>query len=79
MEEKAKEKQGESEVGHLMKMAWNVESVNDEKRSCGQVKNFKAAARRNGHEANRIDCYSRRGLRSSSYRYLHQRLLSIVP
>ena len=46
MEEKAKQKQGGSEVGHLMKMAWNVESVNDEKRPCGQVKNFKATARR---------------------------------
>ena len=39
MEEKTKQ-QGGSGVGDTMKMVWNVESVNDEKRSCGEVKNF---------------------------------------
>ena len=49
-----------------MKIAWNVGKVNNEKRSCGEVQNFKAAARCNGREAGRVDCYTRRGLRSSS-------------
>ena len=40
MEEKTKQKQGGSGVGDTMKIAWNVESVNDKKRSCGEVKNF---------------------------------------
>ena len=48
-----------------MKIAWNVGKVNNEKRSCGEVQNFKAAARCNGREAGRVDCYTRRGLRSS--------------
>ena len=59
MEEKTKQKQGGSGVGDTMKIAWNVGSVNDEKTS-------KAAARCNGREAGRVDCYTRRGLRSSS-------------
>ena len=40
MEEKTKQKQGGSGVGDTMKMAWNVGSVNDEKRPCAEVKNF---------------------------------------
>ena len=50
-----------------MKIAWNVGKVNNEKRSCGEVQNFKAAARCNGREAGRVDCYTRRGLKSSSF------------
>ena len=49
-----------------MKMAWNVESANDEKRSCSEVKNFKAVARCNGRETGKVDCYIWKGLRSSS-------------
>ena len=40
MEEKTKQEQGRSRVGDTMKLACNVESVNDEKRSCGEVKIF---------------------------------------
>ena len=40
MEEKTKQKQGRSGVGGTMKITWNVGSVNDEKRSCSEVKNF---------------------------------------
>ena len=40
MEEKTKQKQGGSGVGDTMKITWNVESANDEKRSCSEVKNF---------------------------------------
>ena len=40
MEEKTKQKQSGSGVEKTMKMAWNVGSVNDEKRSCGEVKDF---------------------------------------
>ena len=49
-----------------MKMAWNVGSANDEKRSCSEVKNFKAVARCNGRETGKVDCYIWKGLRSSS-------------
>ena len=40
MEEKTQQKQGGSRVGDTMKITWNVESVNNEKRSCSEVKNF---------------------------------------
>ena len=40
IEEKTKHKQGGSGVGGTMKITWNVGSVNDEKRSCSEVKNF---------------------------------------
>ena len=40
MEEKTKQKQGGSGAGDTMKMAWNVGSVNDEKRPYAEVKNF---------------------------------------
>ena len=40
MKEKTKQKQRGSGVGNTMKIAWNVGSVHDEKRSCGEVKNF---------------------------------------
>ena len=40
MGEKTKQKQGGSGVGDTMKKAWNVESVNDEKNPCGEVRNF---------------------------------------
>ena len=40
MEEKTKLKRGGTGVGYLMKVAWNVGSLNDEKRYCGEVKNF---------------------------------------
>ena len=40
MEQKTKQKQGGSGVGDTMKISWNVGSVNNEKRSCGEVKNF---------------------------------------
>ena len=36
MEEKTKQKQGESGV----QITWNAGRANDEKRSCGEVKNF---------------------------------------
>ena len=39
MEEKTKQKQGESGVEDIMQITWNAGSVNDEKRSCGEVKN----------------------------------------
>ena len=39
MEEKTKQKQGGSGVGDTMKITWNVGSVNDEKSSCGEVRN----------------------------------------
>ena len=42
MEEKTKQKQGGCRVGDTMKMEWNMGSVNDKKRSCGEAKNFKA-------------------------------------
>ena len=41
-------------------------SINGEKKSCDEVKNFKAAARRNEREAGRVDSNARRELRSSS-------------
>ena len=40
MEEKTKQKQGVSEEGDKTKVARNVESANDKKRYCGEVKNF---------------------------------------
>ena len=40
MGQKTKQKQGGSGVGDTMKISWNVGSVNNEKRSCGEVKNF---------------------------------------
>ena len=40
VEKKTKQKHGGIGVGNTTKMAWNVGSVNDEKRSCGEVKNF---------------------------------------
>ena len=40
MEEKIKQKRGECGVGDIMKMAPDVGSVNDEKKSCDEVKNF---------------------------------------
>ena len=39
MEEKTKQKQGESGVEDTMQITWNAGSVNDENRSCGEVKN----------------------------------------
>ena len=47
-------------------MALNVGSVDDEKRYYGEVKISKAANPCNGHEAGRVGCYTRKGLRSSS-------------
>ena len=40
MEEKIKQNQGGFGVGDTMKMAWDVGSINDEKKSCDEVKNF---------------------------------------
>ena len=40
MEEKIKEKRGGCGVGDITKMAWDVGSVNDEKKSWDEVKNF---------------------------------------
>ena len=40
MEEKTKQKQDGSGMGDTMQITWDVGSVNDEKRSCGEVKNF---------------------------------------
>ena len=40
MEEKITQKQGGCGVGDTMKMAWDVSGVNDEKKSCDEVKNF---------------------------------------
>ena len=42
MEMKNRQKQDGSGAGVTMKMTWNMGSVNDEKRSCGE--NFMAAA-----------------------------------
>ena len=39
MEEKIKQNRGGCGVGDTMKMAWDVGSVNDEKKSCDEVKN----------------------------------------
>ena len=66
MEEKTKQKQGGSGVGDIMKITWNVGSVNDKKRYHGEVKISKIADWCNGREAGRVDCYTRKGLRSSS-------------
>ena len=40
MEEKVKQKQSGCGVGDTMKMVWDVGSVNDEKKSCDEIKNF---------------------------------------
>ena len=39
MEDKTKQ-QGGSGVGYTLKITWNIGSVNDEKRSCSEVKNY---------------------------------------
>ena len=65
-EEKTKQKQGGSGVGDTMKITWNVGSVNDKKRYYGEVNISKTADWCNGREAGRVDCYTRKGLRSSS-------------
>ena len=67
MEEKTKQKQGESGVEDTMQITWNAGSVNDENRSCGEVKNVQGCCLVYGREAGRVDCYNRRGLRSSSF------------
>ena len=64
MEMKNRQKQDGSGAGVTMKMTWNMGSVNDEKRSCGE--NFMAAAQCNGCEEGRVDGYTRKRLRSSS-------------
>ena len=66
MEEKIKQKRGGCGVGDTMKMEWVAGSANDEKNSCDEAKNSKAAARCNGCEAGRADCDGKGGLRSSS-------------
>ena len=40
MEEKMKQNQGGCGVGDTMKTAWDVESVNDEDKSCDEVETF---------------------------------------
>ena len=40
MKEKIKQKRGGCRVGDTMKMAWDVGSINDKKKSCDDVKNF---------------------------------------
>ena len=40
MEEKIKQKRGGCGVGDTMKIAWDVGSVNGEKKSCDDVENF---------------------------------------
>ena len=40
IEDKTKQKQGGSGMGDTMNIVRNVGSVNDEKKSCGEVKNF---------------------------------------
>ena len=64
IEEKTKQKQSGKGVGDAMQITWNVGSINDEKKACGEMKNV--AARCNGSEAGRVDCYNTRGLKSSS-------------
>ena len=76
-------------MADIMKMAWNVGSVNTRKECCGEVKKlprlllgvidvkpagFIVTFRRETKEFKLPEscCHS-------SYRYLHQRLLSIVP
>ena len=60
----------------------------DERRCCGEMKIFKAAGRCNGGEPGRVDNYIQEGTKEfklsescchSRYRYLLQRLSSIVP
>ena len=40
MEEKIRQKEGGCGEGDTTKMAWDVESVNYEKKSCDEVQNF---------------------------------------
>ena len=40
MEDKIKQNRDGCGVGDTMKMTWDVESVNDEKKTCDEVKNF---------------------------------------
>ena len=65
MEEKTKQKEGGSGVGDTMKIAWNVEIVNDKKRSCGEVKNFQGSVRSMDVKPTEL-IVTLRGLRSSS-------------
>ena len=39
MKEKTKQKQSGKGVGDPMQITWNVESINDEKKACGEMKN----------------------------------------